>query len=352
MTKSTTKPQIKPITPDLVYHLKTSGDPALSPDGTLLAYTLGWVDSESLESRSRITLMDLGTGSSDELTQGDKDTAPKFSPDGRQVAFLRSEGGGPSQVWATELKGGNERQLTELRKGVFDYEWSPDGKSLVICADVDPDSDASPAGPDGVPQVTVVQRVRYRYDTLGWRGDAHFHLFVLDLESGQARQITDGDWDDTAPVWSPDGSQVAFISGRRDDRDFLALSEVYTVPAAGGEAKSVSDGLFSVGALTWSPDGRALAVVGSDAPEGMVLWQGWLYVLEEGKEPRKLTDDTIKPYLGFPSVMRPATLRWTGDGRIIYLGERKGESFLFQTPSQGGRVQPSGADHVCPLDSL
>ena len=56
----------------------------------------------------------------------------------------------------------------------------------------------------------------------------------------------------------------------------------------------------------------------------MVLWQGWLYVLEDGKEPRRLTDDTIKPYLGFPSVMRPATLRSTDDGRIIYLGERKG----------------------------
>ena len=325
-----------PITPDLVYNIKTVGDPALSPDGTLVAYTLGWVDKDSLESRSRITLMDLGKGSSNELTHGDKDAAAKFSPDGSEVAFLRSEGGGPSQVWAIGADGQNERQLSHLEKGVFDYEWSPDGKRLVICADVDPDSGDSPAVPEGVPQVTVVQRIRYRYDTLGWRGDSHFHLFVLDLDNGETRQITDGDWDDTAPVWCPDGSQVAFISGRRDDRDFLALSEVYSVAATGGESRLLSDGLFSVGALTWSPDGRRVAVVGSDAPQGMVLWQGWIYVLEDGEEPRKLTDDTIKPYLGFPSVMRPAVLRWADDGRIVYLGERKGESFLFQTPSKGG----------------
>ncbi|MDA0262938.1 MAG: S9 family peptidase [Chloroflexi bacterium] len=330
----------KSITPDLVYRLRTVGDPALSPDGTLLAYTLGWVDSDSLGSRSRITLVDLGDGSSRELTQGEKDAAAKFSPDGRQVAFLRSVGGAPSQVWAVGTDGESEQQLTHLKKGVFDYQWSPDGQKIVVCADVDPAPDGPAEGSEGVlegiPQVTVVQRIRYRYDTLGWRGDSHFHLFVLDLESGEVRQITDGDWDDTAPVWSPDGSQIAFMSGRRDDRDFLALSEVYSVPATGGEARLRSEGLFSVGALTWSPDGQRLAVVGSDAPEGMVLWQGWLYVLEEGRVPRKLTDDTVRPYLGFPPVTRPATLNWTGDGRIVYLGERKGESFLFRTPCEGG----------------
>jgi len=330
----------RPITPDLVYHINTVGDPTLSPDGTFLAYALGWVDKESLESRSRIILMDLSTGSRQEFTQGQKDSAPEFSPGGRQLAFLRSGGDGTAQIWVMGVDGGEARQLTHAAKGVLDYAWSPDGKKMVLCADVDPGVDDAPSGPEGVPRVTVVQRVRYRYDTLGWRGDAHFHLFVLDLEKNETSQITYGDWDDTTPVWSPDGSQIAFISGRRDDRDFLALSEVYTVPAAGGgDAKLLSEGLFSVAALTWSPDGQRLAVVGSDAPEGMVLWQGWLYVLEQDKEPLRLTDDTIRPYLGFPAVMRSATLRWADDGQIIYLGERKGESFLFQTPSGGGATE-------------
>jgi len=328
----------EPITPELIYHLKTVGDPALSPDATFLAYMLGWVDEESLGARSRIMLMDLGNGTCKEVTDGEKDSAPKFSPDGSRLAFLRSVDGDPAQVWAMAADGGEVKQLTQGAKGVSDYAWSPDGKTMVVCGDVDPEENDQDAQ-DNLPRVIVVRRLRYRYDTLGWRGDSHFHLSVLDLERLESRQITDGDWDDTAPVWSPDGSQIAFMSGRRDDRDFLALSEVYTVPAAGGEPKLMSEGLFSVGALTWSPDGRRLAVVGSDAPEGMVLWQGWLYVLEDGKDPLRLTDDSVKPYLGFPPVMRPATLCWADDGRIIFLGERKGESFLFQTSSEDGRTE-------------
>ena len=326
------------ITPDLVYKLKSVGDPALSPNRSLVAYTLGWVDADSLGSRSRVMLMNTNSGESREFTQGDKDSASKFSPDGHNLAFLRSDDGKPAQVWAMAVGGGEARQLTQLAKGVFDYVWSPDGNNLVICADVDPEG-RDPGDSNGIPQVTVVQRVRYRYDTLGWRGDSHFHLFVLDLESLAIRQVTDGDWDDLGPVWSPDGSKIAFMSGRRDDRDFLALSEAYTVSVAGGESSLVSEGLYSVGAVVWSPDGQQLAVVGSDAPEGMVLWQGWLYILEAGKEPRKLTDDAIRPYLGFPPVTRPASIYWTVSNQIMFLGETNGESFLYQTASEGGKTE-------------
>jgi dipeptidyl aminopeptidase/acylaminoacyl peptidase len=323
-----------PITPDLVYQIKTAGEPSLSPDGSLLAYTLGWVDEENLSSRSKIMGLHIKGGALNELTEGTKDFAAKFSPDGTRLTFLRSVDDGPPQIWVMAVDGSDSKRVTDFEKGVFDYVWSPAGDQLAVCADVDPSSEGGDES-DKVPQVTVVSRVRFRYDTLGWRGDAHYHLFVVDIESSESRQITDGDWDDTSPVWSPDGSQIAFMAGRRDDRDLLALNEAYIVLATGGEAELVSAGLASVGALTWSPDGQRLAVVGSDAPEGMVLWQGWLYVLEQGKEPRKLTDDAIRPYLGFPSVMRPATLHWDEDGQIIFLGEREGESFLYRAPSDG-----------------
>ena len=71
------------------------------------------------------------------------------------------------------------------------------------------------------------------YDALGWRGDRHFHLFVCPSAEGAPTQITHGDWDDLAPVWSPDGSAIAFLSGRGDDRDQRALLEAYVAPATG-----------------------------------------------------------------------------------------------------------------------
>ena len=326
-----------PITPDLVYRIKTSGDPSISPNRSLLAYTLGWVDEESLTSCSKIMSFDLKQGYSRELTKGIKDSAAKFSPDGTRLAFLRSIDEGPLQVWVMSVDGSEVKQVTNFKKGVFDYVWSPIGHRLAVCVDVDPMAERDES--DMLPRVMVVSRVRYRYDTLGWRGDSHYHLFVVDIENSESYQITDGDWDDTAPVWSPDGSQIAFVSGRRDDRDFFALNEAYTVSATGGEPKLVSEGLYSIGAITWSPDGERLAVVGSEAPEGMVLWQGWLYVLEDGKEPRKLTDDSIKPYLGFPSVMRPATLHWVESGQVMFLGEKEGESFLCRVPADSGPIE-------------
>ena len=100
-----------PITPEHVYHLRTVSDPALCPDGSRLAYTQSWVDQESLDSRSRIMVLETATGLSNEFTQGVKDTAPKYSPDGRQLAFLRPDGTGKRQVWVIGTTGGEARPL-------------------------------------------------------------------------------------------------------------------------------------------------------------------------------------------------------------------------------------------------
>lgn len=344
----------QPIRPDLVRKLKSVADPSLSPDGYKLAYTLGWVDQQRGESRSRIMMMQLGTGSVVEYTQGDKDSAPRFAPDGNTVAFLRSAGApagysvgqadGPGserrQVWLIAADGGEARQLTSVPGGVIEFGWSPDSQRIVLCADLDPDANATEVGyPDG-PRVRTARRIRYRYDTVGWRGDAHFHLFVVDLAGGPARQLTDGDWDDTFPAWSPDGANIAFISGRGEDRDIQALTEAYVVPAGGGQPRLWSSGLSSIGALAWSPDGAKIVVVASEAAGYLVLWQGWLYILEPGEDPRRLTDDSFRPYLGFPGVSRSPEIRWTQDERIILLGDSNGESFVYQVSADTGGALP------------
>ncbi|MCI0794870.1 MAG: PD40 domain-containing protein, partial [Chloroflexi bacterium] len=131
-----------PISPEHVYHLRTVADPALSPDGSRLAYTQSWVDQESLDSRSRIMVLETASGLASEFTQGVKDTAAKYSPDGRQLAFLRPDGSGKRQVWVMGATGGEARPLAAVPSGVVDFAWSPDSQRLVLCADVEPDNPA------------------------------------------------------------------------------------------------------------------------------------------------------------------------------------------------------------------
>ena len=204
-----------PITPDIVYKLGSVGDPALSPDGTRLAYSQSWIEQgDVIESRSRIMMLDMPDGEGREFTQGNKDTVPKFSPDGRALAFLRIDDSGKKQVWRMEEGGGEARPLTFAPGGVTEFSWSPEGQRLVFRADVDPEISSVDEKEDSSPRTRVVSRIRYRYDTLGWRGDAHHHLFVVDADGENLRQVTDGDWDDQSAQWSPDGESIAFLSGR------------------------------------------------------------------------------------------------------------------------------------------
>ena len=201
-----------------------------------------------MEARSRIMVLDMASGESAPFTGGKSDTSPKFSPDGRHLAFVRPDDAGKLQVWVMPTGGGEARKLTDIAGGITDIAWSPDSDSLAFVSDVDPDRAPDDHDPKKEPRVSVVRRIRYRADGLGWRGEAFRHIFVVDRESGETRQLTDGEGDDSAPAWSPDGSAIAFISDRRPDRETATHSDVYVAPASGGDPELRSRGLSSVAA--------------------------------------------------------------------------------------------------------
>ena len=328
-----------PITPDLIYDLTGYSSPSLSPGGGSLAFAKSKVSKAEMKTRSKIMLMSLPQGDASAFTQGPSDGSPRFSPDGETIAFLRADEKGRAQIWTISVSGGEARQVTRMPSAVSEFAWSPTSDTLAFVGDVDPDRPADDHDYSKDPRVRIVRRITYRGDTVGWRGDAHRQIFVTMAEGGETRQLTDGDWDSSGPVWSPDGSKIAFISARRPDRQLVPYNEAYVVPASGGEAVCWSQGLSSVGALVWSPDGESMAVVGSDNDEISAMWQGSLFVVQPGAEPKCLIDDSIKPASGLPPNTPAPELKWTEDQRLIFMADSKGESFVCQLSMDDGGLK-------------
>jgi dipeptidyl aminopeptidase/acylaminoacyl peptidase len=333
-----------PIGPEFAYEIVGVSDPGISPDGERVAFVRSWIEGESGgkgESRSQIMLVSASGGEPAAFTAGPGDGMPMFSPDGSAIAFLRRDDKKRRQLWLISTTGGEARRLCEMDRGVSSFGWSPDSSMLVVVADVDPNTDSEDDEDEDAPSVRVARRIRYRVDGGGWRGDAFHQLFVVDASSGGARQLTSGEGDHWSPAWSPDGSRIAYVSDAGEGRDISPVCGVYVVRADGGEAVPWSDGLTTAERPVWSPDGGRLAVIASEDPEADTWVQGYVYMLEAGLPPRRLTDDSIKPQAGYGGAASSATdVRWTADEALVLLADARSESYIYRVPVEDAAAGP------------
>ncbi|HJM54569.1 MAG TPA: S9 family peptidase [Dehalococcoidia bacterium] len=332
-----------PLSPaDLVYGLTSVSSPSLSPDGARLTFVHSTTSAEDHKLTSRVMMIDTASGDTVAFTGGPSDSMPRWSPDGGSIGFLRKDDDGYDQVWVIPVDGGEARGLTTRVRGVVDYAWSPDASTLVISADVPDPEEPGPDSPDhdeDIPHSRSVKRIRYRYDSVGWRGEMYRHLFVVDVESCKERQLTDGAWDDMAPAWSPDGTHVSFVSGRRPDHDTRWRAEAYVVPASGGEAECWSGDLMSVSGLGWSPDSTRLCAVVTEldgAYVGAQSYQGIVALLGPDNTPELLTNGDAAPASLSPPTFRAISLNWSADDRIRFLASYRGQSALYEVSASGG----------------
>jgi dipeptidyl aminopeptidase/acylaminoacyl peptidase len=296
------------------------GDFRLAPDGRRIAYVVTTIDKEANRRQSAIRLIGVDGAGDRELTADG--AAPRFSPDGRTLAFLSSRGGGRPQLYLLPLDGGEARRLTSLEEGVTSCSWSPDGSRFACLSRTGRTRSAS--------DVRHYTRIRYKFNDTGWFDATRAHIFVIDAATGAARQITDGtEWNDVDPRWSPDGKSIAFVSDRTGtEYDGGRNTDVWVVAAEGGKPRRISEHAEADGSPRWSPDGRWIAYVGVAERDGPAE----IYLAPAGGGPsRKATpalDQTV------------ADLDWSPDGKALhFVSGVRGETHLYRIDAGSGEVR-------------
>jgi dipeptidyl aminopeptidase/acylaminoacyl peptidase len=319
------------VQPSDVYELRWADDPRISPDGRTVAFVAWGIDREANDYTASIWLVSLDGGEPRRLTRGEKiDGAPRWSPDGSQLAFVSNRDTKAKQLYVLPVGGGDPQKLTELDEDVTEVVWSPDGTRLAFTSRV---RDAAYEEEDERKRrPRRFERLQYKLDDEGWIGDRRRHVFVVPADgSGEAVQVTDGDFEDLGPSWSPDGRRLAFSSARQEDWDAEVERDIFIVDAEGGEPERLTEGESRYEAPSWSPDGSAIAcrwaLGGFDYPR-----HGQIAVLDASTgERRVLTESLDRNCAPYPEIREPV---WDGEN-ILFVLEDSGHNLLYRVGADG-----------------
>src|SRR5438132_1456937 len=248
------------VRPKDLYLLRTVVDPQVSPDGKRVAYVVTWPDRDADETRMSVYIAPLdGRAPARRFTQGNKDHTPRWSPDGRHLAFV-SDRGEKNQLFVAPLDGGEARQVTKTKHGISNPGWSPDGKLIAYMARTGDYKTPKERSPVEKSAPRVIRNLRYKLDGIGFFDERRTHIFTIDVESGEEKQITDGDRYDDQPAWSPNGKTIAFVSDRETQRHQRQWrSDIWAVPAKGGRPRKLTRSRGAAVSPTFSPDRRRAA---------------------------------------------------------------------------------------------
>ncbi len=278
----------RPITIDDYFQIQTVHEPQLSPDAQWVAYTVDKSSLKTDKNESHIWMISASGGEPLAMTaEGVSSSHPRWSPDGKLLAFLSERKGGQTQVWLLNRQGGEAQQLTDTPQDVEDFAWAPDGRRMVlVLKDPTPEeldaakeksraaqsSTASDSDSDDKKAKSkrpwVIDRLQFKVDEVGYLDRRRTHLYVFDISKKSQTQVTSGDFDDSEPAWSPDSKLLAFTSNRSaGDPDLNYNSDIWVVPA---DVNNPDNSAHLTQVTTnpgidmspaWSPDGKSIAYV-------------------------------------------------------------------------------------------
>ena len=334
--------------------LRVPGVPAVSPDGRTAVVAVTRLDLDADEYRGQLwTVPTDGSAPARPLTHGHQASAPAFSPDGRWLAFLAAEPQGKPQVHVMPAAGGAPRTLTDHHLGAGAPVWSPDSRRLAYTARVpeagrygtDEDVSAAAEAP------RLITTLKYRMDGVGFTNDRRSHVFVVDLPADADDdavalpgpvQVTDGDVDDTDVAWSPDGTELAFVSARHEGADLDRVSDVYVVRPDGTGLRKVTDSRSACSHPAYDPQDPAGSTIYLTAQPDLGPL-GRDFVGRNSTLCRvAAAGGPVEPLLDAEDHDRgdetPSTV--VADGAVFFGVQRRGAVELLRVPLGGGEPEP------------
>ncbi len=347
----------RPFTFEDMMSLKRVGEPAPSPDGKWVAFSAVEVNLTENKKTPHLWVVPLpflgariGT-SSREAKQISQDAAgedrPRWSPDGKQLAFISAKEGG-AQVWVADFDPATvalrtPRKLSNISTEAAGELWSPDGKWILFTSEVYPDcpDDACNRQRDehkakSPVKASIFHRLFFRHWS-NYTGDKRTHIFIMPSSGGAAKDLTPGDHD--APPFSlggqdmyavsPDTQEVAFTSNIDEVGAISTNNEIFVVPITGGTPKKISTSPGSDSTPLYSPDGKYIA---------------WRMQETPGYESDRFQLVVYQRQSGQIRSLTKTFDRWVGSfvwdlnsQQLWFTAENEGESPIYQQPLYGDR---------------